>query len=285
MNGRRIVVTVLGAVSALIAGLVGAVSLTRIAGDYLGFPSDLEWTLTGAVDVAAVAGGIMWTGFRGRVRRVGIPMNVVCTLVSGIGVGLDHATNAGRILADGRSGNVTVDVGWWPVAAFLVGMFVPLLFTWLVHALAIIGDQEAPAGADQVPVGNHAEVTNVPPATTAATDVASVEQPSGPAPGPVLTPEAGVPAAVVDEQGQEPVNDAGGEPPTAVGARAVARAWLIDNYVDGMQPAALTAAMDEQGVDVSRQESSRNIKWAAAQPWASRTHLQPHPSDREEVPA
>lgn len=131
MLGRRVSVGTLAAGSAAIAGLVGAVSLTRVAGTHLGFPPGLEWTLTGAVDVAGVAGGVMWTAFKGRVRRIGQPMNIVCTAVSGLGVGLDHAANARP-------------TGPWPWIAFAVGLFIPLLFTWITHALAVIGDQ-APA--------------------------------------------------------------------------------------------------------------------------------------------
>lgn len=143
MIGRRGLVGILGGVSAGIAGLVGAVSLTRIAGDFLGFPPGLEWTLTGAVDVAGIAGGVMWTAFGGRVRSIGIPMSIVCTTVSGIGVGLDHATHAARALRD--TGPVLpgspVAVWWW--VAFAAGLFIPALFAWLLHALAVIGDQTA----------------------------------------------------------------------------------------------------------------------------------------------
>lgn len=142
MIGRRGLVGVLGGVSAGIAGLVGAVSLTRIAGDFLGFPPGLEWTLTGAVDVAGIAGGIMWTAFRGRVRSIGIPMSIVCTTVSGIGVGLDHATHAARVVRDtgpALPGASPFAVWWW--VAFAAGLFIPALFAWLLHALAVIGDQ------------------------------------------------------------------------------------------------------------------------------------------------
>jgi hypothetical protein len=124
---RRVVVGSLGGVAALLAGTVGAVSLTRIAGDYLGFPPGLEWTLTGAVDIAGIAGGIMWTAFDGRVRKIGRPMNIVCTLVSGLGVGLDHATHA-----------VGGDV--WPWVAFGAGLFIPALVAWILHSLAVIAD-------------------------------------------------------------------------------------------------------------------------------------------------
>lgn len=137
MTISRVAVGILGAVAAGFAGLVGVVSLTRIAGDYLGFPPGLEWTFTGAVDVASVAGGIMWTAFDGPVRRIGRPMNIVCTVVSGVGVGLDHATHAGREL---RDVGVALDFDQWPWIAFAAGLFVPALATWILHALSIIFD-------------------------------------------------------------------------------------------------------------------------------------------------
>lgn len=133
MTLSRVAVGSLGGVAATFAGLVGAVSLTRIAGDYLGFPPGLEWTFTGAVDVASIAGGIMWTAFDGPVRRIGRPMNIVCTVVSGVGVGLDHATHSGRALHDAVEDP-------WPWIAFAAGLFVPALATWILHALSIIFD-------------------------------------------------------------------------------------------------------------------------------------------------
>jgi hypothetical protein len=143
----RVVVGVLGGIAATFAMLVGAVSLTRIAGDYLGFPPGLEWTFTGAVDVAGIAGGIMWTAFAGPVRKIGRPMNIVCTIVSGVGVGLDHATHSGRALRD-PSGNVALPgtADSWPWIAFATGLFVPALATWILHALSIIADTSASAG-------------------------------------------------------------------------------------------------------------------------------------------
>jgi hypothetical protein len=45
-----------------------------------------------------------------------------------------------------------------------------------------------------------------------------------------------------------------------------------------MRPAELTEAMHTQGVVISKQEASRNVQWAAVQPWA-RAH------DPEEVSA
>jgi hypothetical protein len=138
---KRVAVGVLGGGAAALAGLVGAISLTRIAGDYLGFPPGFEWTFTGAVDVAGIAGGIMWTAFTGAVRKIGRPMNIVCTIVSGIGVGLDHATHAGKALRE-VSGNPALpgSVEVWPWIAFGAGLFVPLLVTWILHALSIIAD-------------------------------------------------------------------------------------------------------------------------------------------------
>lgn len=152
---RRVVVGVLGGCAATLASVVGAVSLTRIAGDYLGFPSDLKWTLTGAVDVAGIAGGIMWTAFSGDVRRIGRPMNIVCTVISGVGVGLDHATHA-------FPGPV------WPWVAFGTGLFIPALAAWILHSLAVIADVvEAPAAQDrqvgdrQGPIANQAVIARV----------------------------------------------------------------------------------------------------------------------------
>jgi hypothetical protein len=124
--------------------LVGAISLTRIAGDYLGFPPGFEWTFTGAVDVAGIAGGIMWTAFSGPVRNIGRPMNIVCTAVSGVFVGLDHATHAGRALRE-NNGNAALagtDAAW-PFVAFTAGLFVPALATWILHALSTIADSAA----------------------------------------------------------------------------------------------------------------------------------------------
>jgi hypothetical protein len=146
MTISRVAVGILGGIAAGFAGLVGVVSLTRIAGDYLGFPPGLEWTFTGAVDVASVAGGIMWTAFDGPVRRIGRPMNIVCTVVSGVGVGLDHATHAGREL---RDAGVAFEFDQWPWIAFAAGLFVPALATWILHALSIIFDTSR-AGAGQV---------------------------------------------------------------------------------------------------------------------------------------
>lgn len=139
---RRVVVGTLGGCAASLAFLVGAVSLTRIAGDYLGFPRELKWTLTGAVDVAGIAGGIMWTAFAGDVRRIGRPMNIVCTVISGVGVGLDHATHA-------------FPDPVWQWVAFGTGLFIPALAAWILHSLAVIADVvEAPATPDHQ-AGDH----------------------------------------------------------------------------------------------------------------------------------
>lgn len=139
---RRVVVGALGGCAATLASVVGAVSLTRIAGDYLGFPPELKWTLTGAVDVAGIAGGIMWTAFAGDVRRIGRPMNIVCTVISGVGVGLDHATHA-------------FPDPVWQWVAFGTGLFIPALAAWILHSLAVIADVvEAPATPDRQ-AGDH----------------------------------------------------------------------------------------------------------------------------------
>lgn len=145
----RAAVGLLGGLAATLAFVVGAVSLTRIAGDYLGFPPYLEWTFTGAVDVAGIAGGVMWTAFTGPVRAIGKPMNIVCTVVSGVGVGLDHATHAGRALRDGATSIALPGTEYvWPIAAFIAGVFMPALATWILHALSVIADnrQHAQSG-------------------------------------------------------------------------------------------------------------------------------------------
>jgi hypothetical protein len=158
---RRVVVGGLGGFAALLAALVGAVSLTRIAGAYLGFPPGLEWTLTGAVDIAGIAGGIMWTAFDGQVRKIGRPMNIVCTLVSGVGVGLDHATHAN--VSEGPV---------WPWVAFGAGLFIPALAAWILHSLSVIAD----VGVTPVVVGGR-EVTTV-SGSAGRTVSATVSRPS-----------------------------------------------------------------------------------------------------------
>lgn len=170
----RWLVGLLGGAAATLAFLVGAVSLTRFAGDYLGFPPGLEWTFTGAVDIAGIAGGVMWTAFTGSVRKIGRPMNVVCTLVSGVSVGLDHATHAGRAMRDPNANLAlpgTEDV--WPVVAFVAGVFIPALATWILHALAVIADTSGHQNGHQTggrqetrvvvtgpPVGDRPRTTN-----------------------------------------------------------------------------------------------------------------------------
>lgn len=115
----------LSVASAVVAEIIGALSLMRIANEHLGFPDYLEWTLTASVAVGAVAGAIMWsTGAEGSpIRRTGVRLNVSCSLICAVGVGLDHAVNA------------TPERGW-QIVAFLIGAFLPLLSTWLVHAIA-----------------------------------------------------------------------------------------------------------------------------------------------------
>lgn len=121
----RTAVGILSGLAGTAAAAVGAVSLTRIAGQYLGFPHGLEWTLTAATDIGAIAGAVLWSTAApdSSFRRTGVRMNVACSSVSAIAVGLDHAANA-----DGEMG--------WRIAAFLIGAFLPLLSTWLVHGLA-----------------------------------------------------------------------------------------------------------------------------------------------------
>lgn len=128
MNSR-LIIAILSALSGIAAGLVGMVSLTRIAGDLLGFPSEpfvLAWTLTAAVDIGAIAGAVMWSVSEPgtRIRRTGVQVNLACSSISAIGVGLDHSVHASQT-------NVV-----WPYIAFGIGAFMPLLSTWLVHGLA-----------------------------------------------------------------------------------------------------------------------------------------------------
>ena len=143
LSAREWVVTILAACSAAVGGLVGAVSLTRIASDYLGFPThvlvggsvwDLAWTLTGAVDVGATAGAVLWVTslFGSRNRARGRWLNICCSTVSALGVGLDHATNASPVAG------LT-----WPVIAFGIGAFLPALSTWLIHVLAHLVTEQA----------------------------------------------------------------------------------------------------------------------------------------------
>jgi hypothetical protein len=118
--------------SAAVAAVISAVSLTRIAGDSLGFPDYLEWTLTGAVDIGAATGAVLWVTARDRDRLRGKWLNIACSSVSAIGVGLDHASNAAP--------------GWaWAWVAFGMGAFLPALSTWLIHVLAhLVTDTPAP---------------------------------------------------------------------------------------------------------------------------------------------
>jgi hypothetical protein len=128
MNSR-VIIAILSALSGIAAGLVGMVSLTRIAGDLLGFPNEplvLAWTLTAAVDIGAIAGAVMWSTSEAgtRIRRTGVQVNLACSSISAIGVGLDHSVHA-------STSSVV-----WPYIAFVIGAFMPLLSTWLVHGLA-----------------------------------------------------------------------------------------------------------------------------------------------------
>lgn len=104
------------------AAIVSAVSLTRIAGDHLGFPDGLEWTFTAAADIGSIAGAIGWVRSEAgsRARHSSVTTNIACSAVSALFVGLDHAANASP---------------GWTVVAFIVGAFLPLLSTGLVHDL------------------------------------------------------------------------------------------------------------------------------------------------------
>ncbi len=148
-----ILVSVLAGGAALVSGALGALSLTRIAGSNLGFPPGFAWSLTGSVDIGAAAGAILWVASSGVNRSRGRALNIACSTISAIGVGLDHATNA---------------LGWWVVPAGLVGAFLPALSTWLVHVLAhLVTEQPGASSAAPDPfdlrtiidVGRNAVVT------------------------------------------------------------------------------------------------------------------------------
>jgi hypothetical protein len=144
-------VAFISGLSAAAAGLVAAVSLTRIAGEKLGFPDGLHWTLTAAVDIGAIGGAILWSisAVGSPNRRTGRWLNIACSAVSAAGVGMDHYANAAPEPP-------------WGTVAFAIGAFLPLLSTWLVHGLAKLADgvrpiapavpaaQPAPTEADSV---------------------------------------------------------------------------------------------------------------------------------------
>lgn len=146
--------------AAAVAELIGAVSLTRIAGQHLGFPHYLEWTLTASVAVGAVAGAIMWSigPEKSQTRSTGVRLNVACSLLCAVGVGLDHAANATARVA-------------WQIIAFAIGAFLPLLSTWLVHALAKLG------GTGTSAAENTGEPTPAAPPTTVSELVQQVAKP------------------------------------------------------------------------------------------------------------
>lgn len=125
-NWSTVIVATLSGLSGGAASLVGAVSLTRVAQLQLGFPDPLPWTFTAAADIGAVAGAIIWTVSAPRTpaRRTGVRLNLFCLSMSSLCVGADHASHA--------------DKTWigWAALAFLVGAFMPLLGSWMVHGLA-----------------------------------------------------------------------------------------------------------------------------------------------------
>lgn len=161
-------VAFISGLSAAAAGLVAAVSLTRIAGDKLGFPDHLEWTLTAAVDIGAIGGAILWSisPVKSPNRRTGMWLNIACSTMSATGVGLDHAANAHP------------DAPWGTVA-FIVGAFLPLLSTWLIHGLAKLADGQRPVAP---PVPQAQPVTITATAEAAGATPSAVERPAPAAP-------------------------------------------------------------------------------------------------------
>lgn len=146
LTTRGWIVSVLVAASAVVSFIVSAVSLTRIAEEMLGFPEGLPWSLTGAVDIGAAAGAVLWVTSPARHpnRARGMWINVCCSSVSGIGVGLDHLGHASPTLG-------------YQIAGFIVGAFLPALSTWLVHILAHLVTEAAesvkaaPAATENAP--------------------------------------------------------------------------------------------------------------------------------------
>lgn len=165
-----IIVAALSVLSGGAAALVSMVSLTRIAQDQLGFPQGLPWTFTAAADIGAAAGAVMWTVSppETSTRRTGVALNIFCLTVSAVCVGLDHAHNAAPSWAG------------WAVAAFAVGVFIPLLGSWMVHGVAKMAWPEPPMSAPAVSSGP-VKVADV-PAEQPPTEQASAEQ----APVPVV---------------------------------------------------------------------------------------------------
>jgi len=139
-----VVVGVLATLSAVVAAIISAVSLTRIAGGLIGFPEYLEWTFTGAVDIGAAAGAVLWVTSTGDNRHRGQWLNIACSTVSAVGVGLDHASHA--------------EAGWEPVA-FAIGAFLPALSTWLIHVLAhLVTETESVPEPASVTTNGHASM-------------------------------------------------------------------------------------------------------------------------------
>jgi hypothetical protein len=173
---RRTAITVLLVLSAVPAEWLGAISLTRIANDHLGFPDYLEWTFPVAVSVGAIAGAIMWTTSRDDpdLRNTGVRLNLTCSLLLAVGVGLDHGVNA------------TEDV-LLEAVAFLVGAFFPLLSTWLVHLLANVPAKPRPVTQDET--GAPKETTGSLAGDTAVPSRLGTEPVTRPVTRPVPRPE------------------------------------------------------------------------------------------------
>jgi hypothetical protein len=212
----RMVVGALSGLGGAAAASVGAVSLTRIAGDYLGFPAHLEWTLTAAVDIGAAAGAVMWSTspHRSPNRATGVRLNIACSVISAVGVGLDHATHAEPIRG-------------WQIAAFLIGAFLPLLSTWLVHALARLTHGVIAKGR----AGRSKVAAPAAPKTVGAFVAAQREQADEqPDPDEQTGDEDERPDGEQDEQDErpparKPINIA-----PALDSNSRATAWAIENY-------------------------------------------------------
>jgi hypothetical protein len=249
MRSRNLAVgsiALISGMSAAAAGLVAAVSLTRIAREKLGFPGGLEWTLTAAVDIGAIGGAILWSISRPRSsnRRTGMRLNIACSTVSAIGVGLDHYSNAHP------------DVPWGTVA-FLVGAFMPLLSTWLVHGLAKLSHGDVVAAPDLVA----APVQSAPVAATAEVVASPVPQaaPAPPAPRKAVTARqsqrpAPRPPAVVLTKPEQP----GLKSVPRAAADIDPREWAIANM-------PTTAKAIEEATGCSRSTSFRALKAARAE--------------------
>lgn len=182
MIKSRVTIALLSVLGGSAAGLVGAVSLTRIATDQLGFPGGLEWTLTAAVDIGATAGAVMWSsapGHQKRIRGAGMRLNIACSSISALGVGLDHSVHADH-----------GGPGWWPYVAFFIGAYLPLLSTWLIHSLAKLTEDVEDGAQELADEGQEpAEDAQEPVMATVVSEAApEPEQAPADKPGPARRP-------------------------------------------------------------------------------------------------